>query len=292
MSNILVTTDQQILRITEAPRIAAEGMNENYVVFTFDESWDGYGKTVLFFRKEDDSTRYISIVDGEGKALVPNAVTEEEGVFCFSLTGTKGNVEYTSEIVKYQVFRGMNATRSGETPTPTPDIYTQIMEAIGQLQSEIEGVAYDLDQAVRGIEGEIEDIRSGGPVKIRSNDLAVGIGTDPLVDNQFVVNPNWLAKFGEVDLSALTVGGDPVFASEKFQGTEETIAAGTAGHQNVAITTPSGYTPVMVTYLSEGNIVPGYCESWSLTTAVVYYTNLHTGSLAFTPSVYVLFAKL
>lgn len=204
MSNILVTTDQQILRITEAPRIAAEGVNENYVIFTFDESWDGYGKTVLFFRKEDDTRRYISVVDGEGKALVPNAVTEEEGVFCFSVTGTKDDVEYTSEIVKYQVFRGMNATRSG-TPTPTPDVYTQIMQALGNLQTQIEGVADDLDQAVNDIEDEIDGLRNDTPVKADTDSNSVGIGVTPSEDNTFEVNEEWVTKVGEIIAQKLTL---------------------------------------------------------------------------------------
>lgn len=132
MSLIKVTVDDQNLHIIDAPKIAAQGVNENYVEFTFSPHWNGFGKSALFYREEDEETVYESVVNQNGKALVPHEVTAKDGKICFGVCGVKDNVIYTSEIVKYKIVKG-RYTAGEESQPPTPGIYEQMLALAGQM---------------------------------------------------------------------------------------------------------------------------------------------------------------
>lgn len=141
MSNILVTVDEQNLHITDAPKIAAQGVNENYIIFTFDVSWSGFAKVALFYREEDEATVYESMIDQEGKALVPHEVTDEDGKICFGIAGLKDDVIYTSEILKYKIVKG-KYTAGQETEPPTPGIYEQMLTIASNIETLLDNTPY------------------------------------------------------------------------------------------------------------------------------------------------------
>lgn len=147
MSDILVTVDGQNLHITQAPKIAAQGVKENYLVLTFDSSWNGFGKVALFYRAEDEDTVYSSAVDGYGKALVPHEVTDQDGKICFGICGVKNDVVYTTEILKYKIVKG-KYTAGQETDPPTPGIYEQMLAIAGTITTDFDVMSGRMDQIV------------------------------------------------------------------------------------------------------------------------------------------------
>ena len=147
MSDILVTVDGQNLHITQAPKIAAQGVNENYLVLSFDSSWNGFGKAALFYREEDEDTVYESAVDGNGRALVPHEVTDQDGKICFGLCGVKDDVVFTTEILKYKIVKG-RYTAGQETTPPTPGIYEQMLTIAGSISDGLAAVAEQVDNIV------------------------------------------------------------------------------------------------------------------------------------------------
>lgn len=157
MSNILVTVDEQNLHITDAPKIAAQGVNENYVIFTFDVSWSGFGKVALFYREEDEETVYESVIDGTGKALVPHEVTDQDGKICFGIAGIKGDVIYTSEILKYKIVKGLY-TAGQETEPPTPGIYEQMLAVVSSMADLLDNTPYLYYDGDDGVELPIHTI--------------------------------------------------------------------------------------------------------------------------------------
>lgn len=145
MSNIRVTVDEQNLHIVDSPKIAAQGVNENYVVFDFDPSWNGFGKTVLFYREDDEKTVYESVIDGNtNTALVPHEVTAQDGKICFGVAGVKDDIVYTSEIVKYRIVKGIY-TAGEESNPPTPGIYEQMLALAENLRAEVESLEDHLE---------------------------------------------------------------------------------------------------------------------------------------------------
>lgn len=146
MSNILVAVDEQNLHITEAPKIAAQGVNENYLVFSFDPTWTGFGKVALFYREEDEETVYESAIDENGYAVIPYEVTADDGKICFGVAGVKENIVYTSEILTYKIVKGIY-TAGSESQPPSPGIYAQMLAAIGSVQT-----ALNNESAIRAAE--------------------------------------------------------------------------------------------------------------------------------------------
>lgn len=153
-SEIKVSCNDQVLKITEAPVLATGGLNEVRIAFNFCEKWAGFIKTAIFYRNEEDV--YYAVLDEVGTCVVPWEVCYEEGTFYFGVFGEKGSIRRTSSIVRYRVKKG--AITSEMMPSdPTPEVYDQIIalmaEAIEQSKSflaEAEEVIEAAKQAMSG----------------------------------------------------------------------------------------------------------------------------------------------
>ena len=132
-SVIRVSCADQVLKITEAPVVAAGGLNEVSVEFSFCQKWDGFVKTATFYRDEEEV--YYAILDENDTCLIPWEVYYDEGTFYFGVFGEKDDIRRTSNVVKYKVKKG--AITSDMMPSnPTPGAYEQIIKMIEELTAE------------------------------------------------------------------------------------------------------------------------------------------------------------
>lgn len=123
--------DQELI-VTNSPVIASGGVHENFIAFNFCEKWDGFGKTAVFYRNENN--KYYSVVDVDGMCEIPHEVTANEGTMYFGVFGELNGITKTSNILKYKVKQGAILVISEE---PTPDIYQQLLSAYGQTNEAI-----------------------------------------------------------------------------------------------------------------------------------------------------------
>lgn len=156
MSTIKVLVHEQSLRVIDGPKIASRGVNENYIKFTFDSSWTGFGKVAIFYMEDDESSVYQSIVESDGTALVPWEVTSLDGKMCFGVAGTNNNVVYTSEIIKYNIVKGAPIIGSESEP-PSPTIYQQMLTLVGQVQYDVNAIQTDVNTLVSQMDTFIAD---------------------------------------------------------------------------------------------------------------------------------------
>lgn len=147
MSYIRVTVDEQTLHITDSPKIAAQGVNENYIVFDFDATWSGFSKVALFYREGDETEVYQSLIVNN-QAVVPHEVTDQEGKICFGICGVKGDKVYTSEILKYKIVKGLY-TAGQESEPPTPGIYEQMLQSIAAMLQNVDVMQSQVDNLVQ-----------------------------------------------------------------------------------------------------------------------------------------------
>ena len=131
MSLIQVKCTDQVLKIIDAPVVASGGKNEVKVEFDFCEKWEGFAKTAVFYRDEENI--YYAILDSDDTCIVPWEVCYEDGAFRFSVFGEKGDVRRTSTEVRYKVKKGAIAVDM-KPSDPTPDVYDQIMEAVARIE--------------------------------------------------------------------------------------------------------------------------------------------------------------
>ena len=132
MANILITVTGQSMAYTSMPVIASHGVNEDYVVFTFDSDWTGYAKTATFYHERFPEEIYTTVVNGSNTALVPHEVTDKPGRIFIGVTGVSGNVELTSEVLPYPILPGSNMDGVNSEP-PTPELYDQILSAMAEM---------------------------------------------------------------------------------------------------------------------------------------------------------------
>lgn len=132
-TRIKVKCVDQRLIVASAPLIAAGGQNEDVVRFDFCPLWEGFGKTAVFYRTEDE---VYNVVLAEDECAIPNEVLAQEGVLFFGVYGVNGSTTRTTEIIKYNLVKG--ALIPGKEPAePTPDIYAQILQKYGDLESRV-----------------------------------------------------------------------------------------------------------------------------------------------------------
>ena len=122
-TTITVSVKGQKLFVTNQPVIAAGGVNETEMRFTFDETWDGHSKTAVFYRNPDEAYHCLLVDDA---CAIPSEVLTTQGDVYFGVFGKKDEITRTSLVIFFPVANG--AFAEGITPgEPAPDIYAQLL---------------------------------------------------------------------------------------------------------------------------------------------------------------------
>jgi glycerophosphoryl diester phosphodiesterase len=165
MSVIKITVDDQNLHIIDSPKIAAQGINENYVEFTFSDDWNGFGKTAHFYIESDPETIYTSVVSGNGYAPIPHEITASEGRICLGVSGVNEDVVKTSEILTYRIVKGLYVVESSE---PSPGFYEQVLSIVGAIQADQETFISETEADQTAFKSEIKSDQATFKSEIRT----------------------------------------------------------------------------------------------------------------------------
>ena len=165
---INVRCKDQTLSYIKMPLVTSGNINEDKIKFEFDQVWDGFTKTAIFYRNEADV--YHMLLDENNSCFIPPEVLTSPGYVYFGVFGTKDDRVRTSEIIQYTVKRGA-ITEATKISDPTPDIYTQIMMAFGNKVNKT-------DLSVVATSGDYNDL-------INKPDIPSieGLATEEYVDN-------------------------------------------------------------------------------------------------------------
>lgn len=147
MSVIKVRCTDQVLAYENTPVIASGGLDENFVAFTFCSQWDGYEKTAVFWRSEDEV--YHQVLDESDTCPLPPEVTMDDGIIWLGAFGVDATGrQRTSEVLSYRIVKGAITTDT-KPSEPTPEIYTQILAELKTVR--------ELAAATKAQEEEFED---------------------------------------------------------------------------------------------------------------------------------------
>lgn len=121
--------DKQIITRVDKEKVVRDSMNYLRAQFQFSPDWTGQ-KTAVFKSK---SGAYNVLIDDDGSCLVPWEVLVDEVVevsaFCGALI--------TANVVKI-ITLASGYTIGEEGREPTPDVFTQIMEKLSEIEAEVD----------------------------------------------------------------------------------------------------------------------------------------------------------
>lgn len=148
MSDIRAKALNQNIAFTELPRIYSGDVNVDYVHFTFDEAWDGFTKTAVFYR--DVKEPYFQIINSkDDSCVVPNEVLAESGKFYMGVVGTLDDKVLTSEVIAYEIGKGV---MTPSVAPPSTDIWLQLMQIYGEILELAKGFDIKLDDILKNLQ--------------------------------------------------------------------------------------------------------------------------------------------
>lgn len=135
MSQLKARCIDQVLTFENTPVITSGDVNYDSIMFDFCSRWDGFTKTAVFYRSEDEV--YYQLLDEANTCNIPNEVLTEKGDIFIGVFGVSGDTTLTSQVLKYKITKGA-ITENLKPSDPTPDIYAQIISRYDAIIEELE----------------------------------------------------------------------------------------------------------------------------------------------------------
>lgn len=121
----------QVIQLSNLPRIASGSKNALQINCTFCGKWEGCGKSAVFYRTEAE-VFHVPVVNG--LVTVPWEVLVDEGYFWLGFMG-QDDLTRTTEAIRIEVAKGALTVATATPQEPTPDIYQQIMARHATLEA-------------------------------------------------------------------------------------------------------------------------------------------------------------
>lgn len=135
MSQLKARCIEQILMFENTPEISSGNVNYDSIKFEFCSSWDGFTKTAIFYRSEDEV--FYQLLDEADTCIIPKEVLTERGVIHIGVFGVYDDKVITSQVLSYRISQGA-ITENLKPSDPTPDIYAQIISRYDAIIDELE----------------------------------------------------------------------------------------------------------------------------------------------------------
>ncbi len=104
MAQIEIILEKQLLTIQNREVIASGDCNYDKCAFTFDEAWEGYIKTAVFYQKKQKV--YYAVLDNEDKCTIPSPALTEAAPLYIGVFGVMGNRVITSTMDSISIVEG------------------------------------------------------------------------------------------------------------------------------------------------------------------------------------------
>ena len=161
MTTIRVSVIDQVMRLVERPTLASGGVKEAVVVFDFCEKWDGFAKTAVFYR--DEEQLYPMLLENDS-CFIPWEVYSTPGTFYFTVFGVKEEIRKTANTLRYKATKGIP---DGEMipSEPTQEMYEQIIDRLDKLEQNGTGGGVSEEQLTEAVNEALEEAKASGEFK-------------------------------------------------------------------------------------------------------------------------------
>ncbi len=118
MAQIEIILEKQLLTIQNREVIASGDCNYDKCAFTFDEAWDGYIKTAVFYQERQKI--YYAVLDNEDKCTIPSPALTKATPLYIGVFGVMGNKLVTSTTDSISIVDGaVSGTEIDMEPSET-----------------------------------------------------------------------------------------------------------------------------------------------------------------------------
>lgn len=141
MAKLQMELEKQLLTLKNQEIIASGDSNFDSCTFKFDESWDGFVKTAVFY--QDKSNVQYMVLEDDDTCMIPAAAMIRAGRMYIGVFGIKDTAVVTSTLVTVDIKEG---AISGDTVStePTDDVFLAIIaqyQRIAELMRKYEETA-------------------------------------------------------------------------------------------------------------------------------------------------------
>lgn len=258
VTQITARVADQTLQLVNVPALASGSIGALEIKCEFDQLWDGYGKTAVFYKTKD---KVYHVPLALGVATVPHEVLDAEGGFFFGIFGVADNTR-TTEVLLLEVEQGAITVATAETEEPTPDVYQQLLASYGKVDQKLTVESARLSEVVA--------MRGSGAIEAP---LSAEYVTGTLKSNGY-------SAYLEITISSLSlVAGGHHYTDYCLNPTQAPLGPVMMSTSNpdldVTIEAPAenGWSRILI----ENPSAEDY-ESSSITTAWVYYPLANPGN--------------
>lgn len=135
MAQIEILLEKQLLTIQNREIIASGDVNVDTCIFTFDEAWEGYTYTAVFY--QDKTNVQYAVLAKDNTCVIPAAAMTKAGRLYIGVFGVKGKNILTSTLDIIDIKEGAISGNNVSTE-PTDDVFLAI---IAQYQTILDMVA-------------------------------------------------------------------------------------------------------------------------------------------------------
>ncbi len=139
MAQIEILLKKQLLTIQNREIISSGDVNYDTCAFTFDEEWNGFTKTAVFYQ-EKTNVQY-AVLNTNDICVIPAAAMDKAGKMHIGVFGIKNTAILTSTLETIDIERGA-ISGDGVSTEPTDDVflaiiaqYQRILEMMAQYES-------------------------------------------------------------------------------------------------------------------------------------------------------------
>lgn len=147
MSIIKLKTIDENLEFTSSPPVYSGDVNTIATQFEFDEFWQDFIKTAVFYREID---KPYQVVLEDDTCYIPAEVMRTEGRIYIGVFGVKDDKVKTSEVVFYDI--GTGVMTYGSIPEPSETIWQQILSELGNIRK----LAEEMSQGQEDFKDQME----------------------------------------------------------------------------------------------------------------------------------------
>ncbi len=141
MNTITIKVTNETLTAQAERPLVAQSRGVTCFTAQFDESWDGYVKTIVFTAGNFFTKRSKAVLYTGGEMLVPWEVLEEPGELWISAAGVADGILQPTAIMREGLPIDACGDTSADAPTDaTPEIWQQVLEEVGLVREGVEGI--------------------------------------------------------------------------------------------------------------------------------------------------------